>query len=63
MSKWIYSQKAEQFWNLDMVQKIRLGNGLIELIYDEDGGSNYVEFNTQEDLIDCWENLKSFLKG
>lgn len=58
MSKWIYSQKNKMFWNLDKVLKIRLESNRIELVYDEDGGSNYVEFDTEKDLLEAWRCLK-----
>lgn len=57
MSKWIYSPVNKMFWNLDKVLKIRLESNRIELVYDEDGGSNYVEFESEKELLQAWHDL------
>lgn len=56
MSKWIFSPKNKTFWNLDKVEKIRLEETHILLIYNEDG-EQHVEFETQGDLMIAWNEL------
>lgn len=56
MSKWIFSPKNKTFWNLDKVEKIRLEDTHILLIYEMDG-EQHVEFETKEDLLTAWDEL------
>lgn len=56
MSKWIFSPKNKTFWNLDKVEKIRLEETCILLIYEEDG-EQHVEFESKEALLNAWNTL------
>ena len=60
MSKWIYSTQQKCFWNLDKVNRIILKHDAIELIYDDEG-SNEVNFETMEEMMECWRLLKDGL--
>jgi len=44
------------FWNLDKVEKVKLKETYILLIYDQDG-EQHVEFETKEDLMRAWNEL------
>jgi len=56
MSKWIFSPVNMTFWNLDKVEKVKLKETYILLIYDQDG-EQHVEFETKEDLMRAWNEL------
>lgn len=57
MSKWIYGKKNKMLWNLDRAYKIRLLHNRIEIIIDDDGGVQYVEFDSEEELAEAWKDL------
>lgn len=58
MSKWIFSPQKNIFWNLDKADKVILKENRIEVIYDDDGGCNFVEFDTHKEMMDTWNDLK-----